>query len=65
MYLKKKIYCTSFQIEEKILEVFLFLFFVFSSLIRNYSIKIPGFYTLQIARIFSSEYSDLHKLTCA
>ena len=34
--------------------IVLFSFFLFSSLVRNYNIKRPGFYMLQVTKVFSN-----------
>ena len=44
---------------------FFIFFFLFCSLVRNSDIQRPCFYTLQVTRIFSSEYCDLHELWSA
>ena len=44
---------------------FFIIFFLFCSLVRNSDIQRPCFYTLQVTRIFSSEYCDLHELWSA
>ena len=43
------------SIKEKSVEFFFFYyFFLFYSLVRNEIIKRPGFYTLQVTRVFSN-----------
>ena len=54
---------TSCRIREKCVEFFFFhYFFLFCSLVRNENIKGPGFYTLQVSRVFSNfPQVTLHK----
>ena len=70
---------TSCHIKEKCGILLFYYFFLFSSLVRSYNIKRPGFYTLQVTRVFSNfpqlkqlskikdtcEYWDLHELRSA
>ena len=70
---------TSFHIKENVWNFSFLLFFPFCSLVKNGNLKTPGFYTLQVIRVFSNflqlkqiikiknmrEYCDLLELRSA